>query len=119
MVSIAPDAARTPHLILAASKAGPAGAAVAKIFSPSPKTISQLVPTSINKRRRLSRSIPDASAPAIMSPPTYAPSDGKITAFARGWIAMPISMALMSGKSAEAIINGATPSGSGSIPSRS
>ena len=84
IVSIAPDAARTPHLILAASNAGPAGAAVAKIFSPSPRTISQLVPTSINKRNRLSRSMPDASAPAIISPPTYAPKDGKIIAFARG-----------------------------------
>ncbi|CAB5112399.1 unannotated protein [freshwater metagenome] len=84
IVSIAPDAARTPHLILAASNAGPAGAAVAKIFSPSPRTISQLVPTSINKRNRLSRSIPDARAPAMISPPTYAPNDGKIIAFARG-----------------------------------
>ncbi|CAB5053511.1 unannotated protein [freshwater metagenome] len=84
IVSIAPDAARTPHLILAASKAGPAGAAVATILSPLPKTISQLVPTSINKRRRLSRSIPEANAPAMMSPPTYAPSEGKITALANG-----------------------------------
>ena len=81
---MAPDAALTPHLILAASKAGPAGAAVARILSPSPKTISQFVPTSINKRKRLSRSIPEASAPAMMSPPTYAPSEGKITAFASG-----------------------------------
>ena len=81
---MAPLAARTPHLMDAASNAGPAGAAVARILSPSPKIISQFVPTSINKRRRLSRSIPDASAPATMSPPTYAPSEGMMTAFARG-----------------------------------
>ena len=69
-VSMAPAAARTPHLIDAASNAGPAGAAVARIRSPSPRMISQLVPTSINNRSRLSRSIPEARAPAIMSPPT-------------------------------------------------
>ena len=67
-----------------ATNAGPAGAAVARILSPSPKMISQFVPTSMNKRSRLSRSIPDASAPATISPPTYAPSEGIITAFARG-----------------------------------
>ena len=92
-VSIAPAAARTPHLIEAASNAGPAGAAVARIFSPLPKIISQLVPTSINKRKRLSRSIPEASAPATISPPTYAPSEGKIIALPLGWIDNPSSVA--------------------------
>jgi hypothetical protein len=38
--------------------------------SPSLSTISQLVPTSISNRTRLSRSMPVASMPATMSPPT-------------------------------------------------
>ena len=68
--SIAPSAARIPHRMAPPSKAGPAGAAVATIRSPSLSTISQLVPTSIISRVRLSRSIPVASIPATMSPPT-------------------------------------------------
>ncbi len=59
-----------PHRIAPPSKAGPAGAAVETIVSPSLSTISQLVPTSMNSRVRLSRSIPVASMPATMSPPT-------------------------------------------------
>ena len=50
--------------------AGPAGAAVETIRCPSESTISQLVPTSTNSRSRLSRSSPEASIPATMSPPT-------------------------------------------------
>ena len=67
---MAPSAARIPHRIAPPSNAGPAGAAVARIVSPSLSTISQLVPTSMNSRTRLSRSIPVASIPATMSPPT-------------------------------------------------
>ena len=68
--SIAPSAARMPHLIWAASKAGPAGAAVASTRSFDPSAISLLVPTSMNSRSRLSRVSPVASIPATMSPPT-------------------------------------------------
>ena len=68
--SMAPSAALIPHLIDAASKAGPAGAAVVNIVFPSLKTISQFVPTSINSLTLLSLSIPDARTPATMSPPT-------------------------------------------------
>ena len=75
--SIAPSAARIPQRIAPPSNAGPAGAAVERMRSPSLSTISQLVPTSMNSRVRLSRSMPVASMPATMSPPTYAPSAGK------------------------------------------
>ena len=67
---MAPSAARMPHRIAPPSKAGPAGAAVETILSPSVSTISQLVPTSMKSRVRLSRSSPLASIPATMSPPT-------------------------------------------------
>ena len=68
--SIAPGAARMPQRIAAPSNAGPAGAAVASSRSPDASRISQLVPMSMNSRIRRSRSIPDANAPATMSPPT-------------------------------------------------
>ena len=68
--SIAPSAARIPHRIAAPSNAGPAGAAVASSQSRLPSTISQLVPMSMNSRVRESRSMPEASSPAVMSPPT-------------------------------------------------
>ena len=68
--SIAPSAARMPHRIAAPSNAGPAGAAVASSHSRLPRTISQLVPMSTNSRTRASRSMPLASRPAVMSPPT-------------------------------------------------
>ena len=67
---MAPSAARMPQRIAPPSKAGPAGAAVETIVSPLLSTISQLVPTSMNSRVRLSRSMPVASMPATMSPPT-------------------------------------------------
>ena len=67
---MAPSAARIPQRIAPPSKAGPAGAAVERIRSPSLTTISQLVPTSMKSRVRLSRSMPVASMPATMSPPT-------------------------------------------------
>ena len=70
ITSIAPSAARIPQRIAPPSNAGPAGAAVERIRSPSLSTISQLVPTSMKRRVRLSRSIPLASMPATMSPPT-------------------------------------------------
>ena len=89
--SIAPSAARIPHRIDAASNAGPAGAAVDTSRSALPSTISQLVPTSMNSRSRLSRSIPDASTPATMSPPTYAPSAGNTVARALGCTCTPRS----------------------------
>jgi uncharacterized 2Fe-2S/4Fe-4S cluster protein (DUF4445 family) len=62
-------AARLWPEILAAD-VGPAGAAVATSHSRLPSTISQLVPMSMNSRTRASRSIPLASRPAVMSPPT-------------------------------------------------
>ena len=67
---MAPSAARMPQRIAPPSNAGPAGAAVASRVSPSLSTISQLVPTSTKSRTRLSRSMPVASIPATMSPPT-------------------------------------------------
>ena len=68
--SIAPSEARIPHLIWAASNAGPAGAAVATTRSTEPSAISLLVPTSMNNLTRRSRVRPVASIPATMSPPT-------------------------------------------------
>ncbi len=68
--SIAPSAARMPHLICAASNAGPAGAAVATTRSTDPSAISLFVPTSMNSLTRRSRVSPVASIPATMSPPT-------------------------------------------------
>ena len=82
--SIAPSAARMPQRIWAASKAGPAGAAVASTRSLDPSAISEFVPTSMNSRSRRSRVSPVASIPATMSPPTYAPSAGITAAGARG-----------------------------------
>ena len=70
IVSMAPSAARMPHLICAASNAGPAGAAVVSTRSALPSTISQFVPTSMKRRMRLSRVMPVARMPATMSPPT-------------------------------------------------
>ena len=52
-----------PQRIAPPSNAGPAGAAVDTMVSPSLSTISQLVPTSMNSRVRLSRSMPVASMP--------------------------------------------------------
>ena len=117
--SMAPSAARIPHLIAAPSNAGPAGAAVASSHSRLPRTISQLVPMSMNRRTRASRSIPLASRPAVMSPPTYAPKEGNTTARARGCTMpdRPRSVASTSGNSRAAMMNGAMPSGSGSMPS--
>ena len=108
-----------PQRMAPPSKAGPAGAAVETIVSPSLSTISQLVPTSMNSRVRLSRSIPVASMPATMSPPTYAPRAGKTTARARGCSSSPRSEASSAGSVRLDITNGATPSGSGSMPSTS
>ena len=108
-----------PQRIAPPSKAGPAGAAVATRVSPLLSTISQLVPTSMNSRQRLSRSMPVANMPAMMSPPTYAPSEGKIAARARGCTASPRSAASWGGNCAVVITNGATPNGSGSMPSNS
>ncbi len=68
--SIAPSAARMPQRIWAASKAGPAGAAVETTRSCEPSAISELVPTSMKSRTRRSRVRPVASMPATMSPPT-------------------------------------------------
>ena len=68
--SMAPSAARMPQRICAASNAGPAGAAVASTRSWLPSAISLLVPTSMNRRSRLSRTRPVASMPATMSAPT-------------------------------------------------
>ena len=119
MTSMAPSAARMPQRIAAPSKAGPAGAAVDTMVSPLPRTISQLVPTSMNSRGRLSRSMPDASMPATMSPPTYAPRAGKTKARAPGCSSRPSSLGQEVGSVAVDITNGATPSGSGSMPSAS
>ncbi len=116
---MAPSAARMPQRIAPPSNAGPAGAAVDTMVSPSLSTISQLVPTSMNSRVRLSRSMPLASIPETMSPPTYAPRAGKTNARARGCRVRPSSSASSDGRVAADITNGATPSGSGSMPSTS
>ena len=116
---MAPSAARMPQRIAPPSNAGPAGAAVDRIRSPSLRTISQLVPTSMNSRIRLSRSMPVASMPATMSPPTYAPKAGNSARRAPGCSASPTSLARTVGGVAVVCTNGATPSGSGSMPSRS
>ena len=68
--SIAPSAARMPQRMLAASNAGPAGAARASARADEPSTISEFVPTSMNSRTRLSSVRPVASTPATMSGPT-------------------------------------------------
>ena len=52
-----------------------------------------------------------------MSPPTYAPSAGKVNAGARGWIRTPKSTAVTGGRRRAVTMNGATASGSGSMPS--
>ncbi len=54
-----------------------------------------------------------------MSPPTYAPSAGKHIARAPGCSDSPSSLASTTGGVAADITNGATPSGSGSMPSAS
>ena len=54
-----------------------------------------------------------------MSPPTYAPRAGKKKARARGCRVRPSSAASTDGGWADDITNGATPSGSGSMPSAS
>ncbi len=113
---MAPSAARIPQRMAPPSKAGPAGAAVVTMRSPSLSAISQFVPTSMNRRTRLSRSSPLASIPATMSPPTYAPRAGKSTARAPGWTVSPRSVASSIGQSALTWMKGATPSGSGSMP---
>jgi hypothetical protein len=49
---------------------GPGGRRVVSSRSALPSAISQFVPTSMNRRRRLSRVMPEASSPETMSPPT-------------------------------------------------
>ena len=114
---MAPSAARIPHRMAAPSKAGPAGAAVASSQSRLPSTISQLVPMSMNSRVLASRFMPEASSPAVMSPPTYAPNAGNTNARACGCTGRSRSAAATSGSCRAAMMNGATPSGSGSMPS--
>ena len=90
-------------------------------MSPSLSTISQLVPTSMNSRVRLSRSMPVASMPATMSPPTYAPERREERPRGpAGAACRPRSEASTVGRRARwTCTNGATPSGSGSMPSAS
>ena len=106
-----------PQRIAPPSNAGPAGAAVETMVSPSLSTISQLVPTSMNRRVRLSRSMPVASMPATMSPPTYAPRAGNTSPGPAGAGRARARRRAPIGGCAVDITNGATPSGSGSMPS--
>src|SRR4051794_3411374 len=110
---MAPSAARMPQRIAPPSNAGPAGAAVDRMRSPSLRTISQLVPTSMKRRTRLSRSMPVASMPATMSPPTYAPRAGKSATRAPGWRVSPISLAGTVGGGAGGWADGGAPGGAG------
>ena len=118
--SIAPSAARMPHRIWAASNAGPAGAAVQTSRSAEPSAISQFVPTSMNSRRRLSRVMPGreqagddvaADVGAERREDRWRAHAGAAAGRAR-WPACPDT-------SGAAMMNGATPIGSGSIPSAS
>ena len=106
-----------PQRIWAASNAGPAGAAVASVFAEEPSTISEFVPTSMNRRTRRSSVMPVARMPATMSGPTYAPSAGNMTAGARGCTRTPKSAAVACGMRRATTVNGAIERGSGSMPS--
>ena len=118
--SMAPSSARMPHLIAPPSNAGPAGAAVARMRSPSLSTISQLVPTSMKSRVRLSRSMPRREhaghdvAADVGTQRREARAPGR-----RGCTGSPSSLASTVGGTAVDSTNGATPIGSGSMPSAS
>ena len=69
-LSMAPGEPSMPQEISAPSKAGPA--AVAQVTKPSalPRPISPLVPMSIYSQRPSAAGAPEATSPAVMSPPT-------------------------------------------------
>ena len=69
-VSIAPITARIPCLTEPPSKAGPAEQAHESSHSALPSAISPLVPMSMKSVSLSLRKTPEASSPAVMSPPT-------------------------------------------------
>ena len=68
--SIAPVVARMPNLMPPPSKAGPAEQEVQTSQSQLPRTISPLVPTSMNRVSSSRWKMPEPKTPATMSPPT-------------------------------------------------
>ena len=68
--SMAPSVARIPLEISPPSKAGPAEQAQDMRKSRLPKTISPLVPRSMNRLISSLSQMPEARVPAVMSPPT-------------------------------------------------
>ncbi len=68
--STAPSVARIPQEMSPPSKAGPAEQAQDMRKSRLPKTISPLVPRSINRLISSLSQIPEARVPAVISPPT-------------------------------------------------
>ena len=68
--STAPSVARMPQEMSPPSKAGPAEQAQDIMKSRLPKTSSPLVPRSMNRLSASLSQMPEASVPAVMSPPT-------------------------------------------------
>ncbi len=77
-LSMAPLLARIPQLTEPPSKAGPAEAEQATRNSLLPSTTSPLVPMSSSSASSSLRCMPEASTPAVMSPPTKLPAMGKV-----------------------------------------
>ena len=114
--SIAPAVARWPHDICAPSNAGPVGLDAANCCSVQPSTISALVPTSTSNCHSSPRCGPSASIAAVVSAPTCPAMHGPRNARAVG-NPSPRSSAVVRIASAVANVNGAWPSGVGSMPS--
>ena len=113
--SIAPAVARCPELIWAPSNAGPVGLEAANWRRRSPSTISALVPTSTSSWIDSERCGPSARIAAAVSAPTWpamhGPTQQRACGSARSsWAAAADTASLV------ASVNGAWPSGVGSMP---
>ena len=95
--SMAPGEARMPSRTPPPSKAGPAEQAHESSQSLLPSTISPLVPMSMNSVSFSVAYMPDEMTPAVMSPPTYAPTDGRTCTRATGLALRPSSSAMSLG----------------------
>ena len=95
--SMAPGEARMPSRTPPPSKAGPAEQAHESSQSLLPSTISPLVPMSMNSVSFSVAYMPDEMTPAVMSPPTYAPTDGRTCTRATGLALRPSSAAMSLG----------------------
>ena len=114
--SMAPVTAGVPEVAPAPSNAGPAEHAQVTSQSELPNTISPLVPTSMNRVTSLCSYMPVRSSPAVMSAPTYAPTQGRQSTSPSGCMRRPSDAAGTGGRRPAAGIYGSIRMWSGCRP---